>query len=101
MNIFKHQKQFHSNKEYLVIGAGMFGASIAKKLNELGKEVLVIDQDEERLKDIKDFLTEKTYVGVEKKAFSNSDEIIDELGAVKPRKVLEELMKEVSCYYGK
>lgn len=36
-------------KSFLVIGLGRFGQHLAKKLVELGNEVMVIDQDEERV----------------------------------------------------
>lgn len=36
-------------KSYLVIGLGKFGTYLAKKLLELGHEVMVVDQDESRV----------------------------------------------------
>ena len=36
-------------KSFLVIGLGRFGRHLAEKLMELGNEVMVIDQDEERV----------------------------------------------------
>lgn len=44
-------------KQFAVIGCGRFGSSIAKKLSELGSEVMVIDQREESIQDISDFVT--------------------------------------------
>lgn len=36
-------------KSFLVIGLGAFGRHLAEKLTELGNEVMVVDQDEERV----------------------------------------------------
>ena len=44
-------------KSVLLIGAGRFGCHLAIKLKELGHEVLAIDNDEERLKEILPFVT--------------------------------------------
>lgn len=41
-------------KEYIVIGAGRFGASLAKGLIEQGQEVMVIDNDEEIVQQLSD-----------------------------------------------
>lgn len=44
-------------KQYVVIGCGRFGSSVAKKLNELGCEVMVVDSDEEIVQSISDDVT--------------------------------------------
>ncbi len=44
-------------KQFLVIGLGRFGTSIAKTLYSLGHDVLVIDIDEEKIQDIADSVT--------------------------------------------
>lgn len=44
-------------KQFVVIGCGRFGLSIAKTLNNLGHEVLAIDADEERIQEIADYVT--------------------------------------------
>ena len=36
-----------ANKQFVVIGLGRFGASVAKTLYSLGNDVLVIDKDED------------------------------------------------------
>ena len=46
-----------SSKQYLVIGLGRFGASVAKTLCSLGNDVLVIDQSEENVQAIADSVT--------------------------------------------
>ncbi|MBZ0155060.1 MAG: TrkA family potassium uptake protein [Alphaproteobacteria bacterium] len=44
-------------KQYAVIGLGRFGFSVAKTLTEMDCEVLAIDNDEERVKEVSDFVT--------------------------------------------
>jgi trk system potassium uptake protein TrkA len=44
-------------KTFTVIGLGLFGASIAKTLAELGQEVIAIDSDMRRVENIKEFVT--------------------------------------------
>ena len=40
------------HKSILLIGVGNFGKHIARKFNELGHDVMAIDQDEERINDV-------------------------------------------------
>lgn len=44
-------------KTFVVIGMGRFGTAVAKKLCELGHEVLAIDEDEARIQDITESVT--------------------------------------------
>lgn len=44
-------------KQYVVIGAGRFGASVAVKLNDLGEEVMVIDRNDENIHVLADKVT--------------------------------------------
>jgi trk system potassium uptake protein len=44
-------------KQYVVIGLGRFGSSVAKTLYALDNDVLVIDQDEDAVQDISDSVT--------------------------------------------
>lgn len=44
-------------KQFVVIGLGRFGSSVAKTLYSLGKEVLAIDTDEEAVQGISDSVT--------------------------------------------
>ncbi|MBL4931078.1 MULTISPECIES: potassium channel family protein [Clostridium] len=46
-----------SNKQFVVIGLGRFGTSVAKTLYSLGHDVLVIDKDEELIQEISDSVT--------------------------------------------
>lgn len=44
-------------KQYVVIGLGRFGSSVAKTLYSLGNEVLAIDIDENKVQAISDYVT--------------------------------------------
>lgn len=44
-------------KSYLVVGLGRFGSSVAAKLQELGNEVLAIDDNEEQVQRLADRVT--------------------------------------------
>ncbi len=45
-------------KQFLVIGLGRFGASLAKTLGELGHEVLAVDDDEDAVEDLSPYVTQ-------------------------------------------
>ena len=47
----------NSKKQYVVIGLGRFGSSVAKTLYSLGNDVLAVDSDEERVQNISDSVT--------------------------------------------
>jgi len=44
-------------KQFVIIGCGRFGSSVAKKLNELGCEVMAVDASEETIQSISDSVT--------------------------------------------
>lgn len=46
------------SKQYLVLGLGRFGTSLAKTLCQLGQEVLAVDSDEQLVNDIAPFVTQ-------------------------------------------
>ena len=46
-----------SNKQYVVIGLGRFGTSVAKTLYALGNDVLAIDMDEDLVQEVSDSVT--------------------------------------------
>ncbi|HIP43347.1 MAG TPA: TrkA family potassium uptake protein, partial [Aquifex aeolicus] len=45
------------NRIFAVIGLGRFGFYVAKTLSELGAEVIAVDLDEHRIKQIADYVT--------------------------------------------
>lgn len=46
-----------SKKQFLVVGLGRFGTSIAETIYELGHDVLAIDKSEEKIQEISDSVT--------------------------------------------
>ncbi|QAY66803.1 potassium channel family protein [Paenibacillus protaetiae] len=46
-----------AKKQFAVIGIGRFGSSVAKVLAEMDYEVLAIDADEDRVREVADFVT--------------------------------------------
>ncbi len=44
-------------KQYVIIGCGRFGTSVANKLTELGSEVMVIDKNEDIIQQLSDTVT--------------------------------------------
>ena len=46
-----------NNKQFVVIGLGRFGESVAKTLYSLGHDVLAIDMDEDSVQEISDSVT--------------------------------------------
>lgn len=51
----------NANATYGIIGLGRFGSSLARTLSEKGKEVLVIDRDEEKVREMREY-TEQAFV---------------------------------------
>ena len=45
-------------KQFVVIGLGNFGINVATALHKLGNQVLVIDESERKVEQIKDFVTQ-------------------------------------------
>ena len=44
-------------KQFLVIGAGRFGTSVARTLYELGHDVMIVDSDDALVQQISDSVT--------------------------------------------
>lgn len=55
--------QHRSTIEYGVVGLGRFGSALAKTLAEAGKEVIVVDNNESKVKQIRNVVTEAFVVG--------------------------------------
>ncbi|WP_066715714.1 potassium channel family protein [Clostridium sp. Marseille-P299] len=55
--------QHRSAIEYGVVGLGRFGSALAKTLAEAGKEVIVVDNNESKVKQIRNVVTEAFVVG--------------------------------------
>lgn len=52
------------DKQYLVIGCGRFGSSVAKKMCQLGNEVMVVDKDEDSINNVAELVTHTAIVDV-------------------------------------
>lgn len=44
-------------KQIIVIGCGRFGKSVAKTLSKLGHDVMIVDSDAEKIKELSDYVT--------------------------------------------
>lgn len=61
-------------KEYIIIGLGRFGSSVAKQLEANGCRVLAIDRDEKRIRQIAEYVTLAMCVDV------TNEDALNELG---------------------
>lgn len=53
-----------SKKQFVVIGLGRFGSSVAKTLYKLGNDVLAVDSDEKSVQDIAEYVTHAAQVNI-------------------------------------
>lgn len=82
-------KMQKSTIEYGIIGLGRFGFNLAIALAEAGKEVMVIDKDENKIRQIKHLVDEAFIVG------SIEKEILEETGIQNCKTVIIGLSKEI------
>ena len=61
-------------KQFIVLGLGRFGSAVATTLIELGHEVLGVDNDEERVNDLKDKITQAVQADI------TEERVLKELG---------------------
>ena len=61
-------------KQFIVLGLGRFGSAVATTLVELGHEVLGVDNDEERVDDLKDKITQAVQADI------TEEKVLKELG---------------------
>lgn len=54
----------NKDKQYIVIGCGRFGAAVAKKMCQLGNEVMVIDKDEDSIQNIAEQVTHTAIIDI-------------------------------------
>ena len=55
------QKEKHSKNTYGIIGLGRFGSALAMELIKMDAQILVIDQDEDVVKELRNY-TENAYI---------------------------------------
>lgn len=58
-----------ANKQYVILGLGVFGSTLAKTLSQFDQEVLAIDKDPECVERIADFVTKAVIGDITDKAF--------------------------------
>ena len=61
-------------KQFIVLGLGRFGSAVATTLVELGHEVLGVDNDEEKVNDLKDKITQAVQADI------TEERVLKELG---------------------
>lgn len=95
-----------SKKQFVVIGLGRFGQSVAKTLYSLGNEVLVIDKDEDLIQDIADNVTHAVQVdatdegALKQLGLSNFDVAVISIGGSIQSSVMATLLaKELGVKY--
>lgn len=72
----------NKNMTYGIIGLGRFGTALAKKLSKLGAEIMVVDSDEEKVADLREY-TENAFIAhfldkkiLEDMGFQNCDVVV-------------------------
>ena len=95
-----------SMKQFIVLGLGRFGSAIATTLVELGQEVLGVDNDEEKVNDLKDKITQAVQADItEERALkelgvSNFDTAVVAIGSNLETSILVTMMlKEMGLKY--
>ncbi len=87
-------------KQYLVIGLGRFGDSLARNLSKLGHEVLAVDTDEELVSNISPYVTQAVQANATEEAalaalgVRNFDAAIVAIGNVRDSILVSVLCKE-------
>ncbi len=95
-----------SKKQFVVVGLGRFGESLAKTVYDLGHDVLVIDMDEEKIADIADYVTHAVQMdatdenALRKLGLSNFDVAVVTIGSDIQASVMSALlMREMGVKY--
>ena len=96
-------------KQYLILGLGRFGSSLAKNLCKLGHEVLAVDRDENLVDDIAPYVTQAVQADATDEAalaalgVRNFDAAIVAIGNVRDSILISVLCKEsgVPCVIAK
>ena len=95
-----------SKKQFVVVGLGRFGESLAKTVYDLGHDVLVIDMDEEKIADIADYVTHAVQMdatdenAIRKLGLSNFDVAVVTIGSDIQASVMSALlMREMGVKY--
>lgn len=95
-----------NKRQFIVIGLGRFGHSVAKTLYELGHDVMVIDKDEEKIQEICDYVTHAVQIDatdektLKSLGIKNFDVAIVTIGSdIQASIMITLLMKELGVKY--
>ncbi len=95
-----------SKKQFVIVGLGRFGQSVAKTLYSLGNEVLVIDKNEDLIQDIADDVTHAVQVdatdegALKQLGLSNFDVAVISIGGSIQSSIMATLLvKELGVKY--
>ena len=94
-----------SRKQYLVMGLGRFGGSLARSLCKMGHEVLAVDTDAETVEDIAPYVTQAIQANatdedaLQTMGVSNFDVAVVGIGAIRDSILVTVLCKEAGVPY--
>lgn len=93
-------------KSFAVIGMGRFGTSVAKTLGKMGHDVLAVDNDEERIEEVLDYVTHGVVVdaldedALVELGLRNFDTIIVSIGQdIQASILVTVILKEMGCKF--
>ena len=94
-----------SKKQFLVLGLGRFGGSLARSLCLMGHEVLAVDTDAETVEDIAPYVTQAVQANatdedaLQTMGVSNFDVAVVSIGAIRDSILVTVLCKEAGVPY--
>lgn len=94
-----------SKKQFLVLGLGRFGGSLARSLCKMGHEVLAVDTDAETVEDIAPYVTQAVQANatdedaLQTMGVSNFDVAVVSIGAIRDSILVTVLCKEAGVPY--
>ncbi|MDY4139890.1 MAG: TrkA family potassium uptake protein [Eubacteriales bacterium] len=94
-----------SKKQFLVLGLGRFGGSLARSLCKMGHEVLAVDMDGETVEDIAPYVTQAVQANatdeeaLQTMGVNNFDVAVVGIGAVRDSILVTVLCKEAGVPY--
>ena len=94
-----------SKKQFLVLGLGRFGGSLARSLCQMGHEVLAVDMDAETVEDIAPYVTQAIQANatdedaLQTMGVSNFDVAVVSVGAIRDSILVTVLCKEAGVPY--
>ena len=95
----------NSKKQFLVLGLGRFGGSLARSLCKMGHEVLAVDTDAETVEDIAPYVTQAIQANatdeeaLQTMGVNNFDVAVVSIGAIRDSILVTVLCKEAGVPY--